>query len=183
MSATASVVLYFEVCRLCSETSIAHACGCMLMTSFPSQREPDQPGLFPLASPRDGISVMSQQIDIWAPPVSRSEFVHSGCRPNLASSQIWVLPIKAMMLRPHLLCLKASLQIVAWSSPCISFTQASPSPWFMCRLESPLEWLSSGCPSAWYRSLCFSCMSLGGQMHDFFPPQTEIYRIDTWPEP
>lgn len=85
---TASVVLYFEVCRLRSETSIAHARGCMLMTSFPSQREPHQPGLFPLASPRDGISVMSQQIDIWAPPVSRSEFFF----PFRLSSQLGIQP-------------------------------------------------------------------------------------------
>lgn len=36
-SATASVVLSFEVCTVCSESSITRACLCMLMSSFPSQ--------------------------------------------------------------------------------------------------------------------------------------------------
>lgn len=120
---------------------------------------------FTLAFPLDGISVMSHPIDVWVLPVSSGEFFHPGCRPHSASSQIWVLTISAIMYGPHLLDMKPSVRMVAWSSPCILWylAQSVLSVHVQAnavKLESPLERPCSGCPSAWCRSLCYSCTGL-----------------------
>lgn len=154
------------------------ACWCH---HFPPSLNTKNPDLFTLAFSLDGISVMSHQIDIWVAFDSSGEFFYSGCRPNSASSQIWVLIVSAMMNRPHLLYRKPSLHIVAWSSPCTSYIWHCPLD--SCAGKRPPQVAHLHGAAALVCAALHSRMLLRCRMHELFPPRIEIHYVEIWPEP